>query len=91
MNNKINFDNMSIEEMEQIKDDLLKKYNTISESLNNKKKAEAEAKRAQLEREKETRRKEVDDAYNQFVNLENTFIKDYGEYTTPYIGSFLWF
>lgn len=91
MNDKINFDNMSIEEMEQIKDDLLKKYNTISASLNNKKKAEAEAKRAQLEKEKEIRRKEVDDAYNQYINLKNVFIKDYGVYTTPYIGSFLWF
>lgn len=91
MNDKVNFDNMSIEEMEKIKNNLLEEYNAISESLNNKKKAEAEAKRAQLEREKETRRKEVDDAYNQYISLKNTFVKDYGAYATPHIGSFWWF
>lgn len=86
----VNFNDMSIEEMEQIKDNLLKEYNTISASLNKKKKAEAEEKKAQLEQEKEARRKEVDDAYNRYINLKNKYLKDYGVYSTPTLGSFWW-
>lgn len=42
--------------------------------------AEDEAKRAKLKAEKESRKKEIEDAYQKYIDLLSQYEKDYDEY-----------
>ena len=75
MTNKKDF---TVEELKKMHTDLLKEANTIGEMLKQKEKEEKEKKKAQLALEKESRKKEVDDAFEQFYKLKKAYIKDYG-------------
>lgn len=66
-----------------------KTYSTVEECLNAEKKfmeekriKEEETKR--LVKEKETRKKEIDEAYTHYVNLINKYIEDYGSFHKTY-------
>ena len=67
--------------MEYYSNKTRKLYKTVEE-LEKAEKAFDEAKAAELKKreEREVRAKEVEDAYNKFVELFNAFVKDYGYY-----------
>ena len=67
-NNKIQ---MTLEEME-------KKYKALGKMIVQKKQEELDKKNA----EKESRQKEVDAAFDNYVTLLKKYIKDYGSYRT---------
>jgi hypothetical protein len=75
MANKKDF---TVEELKKMHTDLLKETNTIGEMLKQKEKEEEDKKKAQLALEKEARRKEVDEAFEKFNELQKAYIKDYG-------------
>jgi antirestriction protein len=81
----------TIEELRKMYADSLKESKTIGEMLRQKEKDEEDRKKAQLALEKETRKKEVDEALENFRNLVNAYIKDYGTYdTASLIRNFPW-
>lgn len=79
MENKKDF---TIEELKKMYEDSLKESNTLGEMLKQKEKEEEDKKQAQLALEKETRKREVDDAYEVYSRLLKAYIEDYGSYTT---------
>ena len=86
---------MSISELEQQYLEAEKNFNTLREQYAQAKKEEEEAKQAKLAAEKEYRHKEVINAYENFKELENKFVKDYGSFefkTDKYddVFDFLW-
>ena len=64
----------TIEELEE-------QYKALGEELEARKKAAVEERRAKLAAEKETRYKEVVQAYENFENLRTDFVNDYGYFT----------
>ena len=56
-------------------------YKALGEEIERKEKAEAEERRAKLAAEKETRFKEVTDAYKKADALRAAVVEDYGYYT----------
>ena len=73
---------LTIEELERQREELLKQCTDIDDVLKKKKKEEKEKREAQLALKKETRKKEVDDAFDNYNKLLTAYIKDYGTYTT---------
>lgn len=73
---------LTVEELRKMYEDALKESNTLGEMLKQKEKDEADKKKAQLALEKETRRAEVDAAFNAYSELLNKYIEDYGSYIT---------
>lgn len=61
--------------------ELEKQYKALGEEIEARKKAEAEARNAKLKAEKEARYKEVIDAYENFEELRNKYVDDYGQFT----------
>ena len=70
----------TIEELKKMKEDAAKEYETIDTMLKQKKKEEEEYRRAQLALEKESRKKELDDAINNTHKLLKSWLEDYGTY-----------
>ena len=78
MANKKDF---TLEELKKMYADSLKESNTLGEMLKQKEKEEEDRKKAQLALEKETRKKEVNDAFDNYIKLRDAYMKDYGNYT----------
>lgn len=72
---------LTTEELKKLYEDALEKSNTLGEMLKQKEKEEKEAREAQLALEKEARKEEVDDAFNNYKKLLSAYIKDYGSFT----------
>ena len=79
MANKKDF---TIEELKKMYEDSLKESNALGEMLRQKEKDEEDRKKAQLALEKENRKKEVDEAFENYTKLLKAYIKDYGSYHT---------
>ena len=62
---------MTIEELEKTYAELTKEKRFVEEELQKKKQAD-----------KEKRKKEVDEAYENYMALISEYLRDYGEYTT---------
>ena len=77
MANKKDF---TIEELKKMYEDSLKESNTLGEMLRQKEKDEEDRRKAQLALEKENRKKEVDEAFENYRTLLKAYIKDYGAY-----------
>ena len=71
----------TIEELEQQYLEAEKNYNLVRNKLEAAKKEEEEIKKAKLTAEKEVRYKEVIDAYDNFEELKNKFVEDYGAFS----------
>lgn len=76
MENKIN-----IEELERQCLEAEKNFRILHDQLTKAKKNEEEIKIAKIRAEKETRYKEVIDAYENFEELRSKFVDDYGSFT----------
>ena len=61
-------------------------FEVLSEQLIKAKQEEEDKKKAQRALEMETRKKEVDDAYETYNILLKAYIKDYGSYSATHIG-----
>jgi heterodisulfide reductase subunit C len=70
----------TVEELKKMHEDLIQESNTIGEMLKKKMQEEEERKEAQLALEKESRKKEVDDAWEKYHKLLKAYIEDYGSY-----------
>ena len=83
---------LTIEELTKQCEEAKKNFETLSEQLKKAKKEEQERREAQLALEKETRKKEVDDALANYRTLVNAYIKDYGVYESiTTASSYPWF
>ena len=71
---------MTIEELEKQYKEAAKKATMLGEQLEQKKQEEEYKKKAQLALEKEARKKEVDEAFDNYVTLFKKYINDYGSY-----------
>lgn len=82
----------TIEELEKQCEDAKKKYETLNEQLKKAQQEEKEKREAQLALEKETRKAEVDGAFDNYTKLLKAYIKDYGPYKiTTTTDDFDWF
>ena len=72
----------TIEELRKMYEDSLKESDTLGEMLKKKEQEEADRKKAQLALEKEARKKEVDEAFENYNKLLKAYIEDYGSYST---------
>lgn len=73
---------MTIEELEKEYAKITEERQNIEKTLKQKKQDEEEHRIAQLALEKEKRKKEVDEALNNYHTLVNAYIRDYGSYST---------
>lgn len=64
-----------------------KAYELIQQTYNKKEAEEAEAKKAKLKAEKDARYKEVIDAYENFEELREKYVEDYGSFTFTSTGN----
>lgn len=78
---------LTLEELRKMYEDSLKESNTLGEMLKQKEKEEKDRKRTQLALEKETRKKEVSDAFNNYIKLRDAYVEDYGSYTLTTSGT----
>lgn len=62
-------------------EELEAQYKALGEELEARKKAEKEEREAKLAAEKEARYKEVIDAYENYEELRNNYVNDYGCFT----------
>ena len=72
---------INIEELEKQCLEAEQNFKTLHEQLTKARKDEEEAKQAKLKAEKDTRYKEVIDAYDKFEKLRNKYVDDYGGFT----------
>lgn len=72
----------TIEELEKQYNVAAEHCKLLGEQLKQKKQDEEDRRKAQLALEKETRKKEVDMAFNNYEKLLKTYINDYGAYPT---------
>ena len=70
----------TIEELKKMKEDAAKEYETIGEMLRQKEKEEEERKKTELALNKETRKKELDEAIESTRKLLQAWMQDYGSY-----------
>ena len=83
---------LTIEELKKLHHDLLNETNTVGVLLKQKVQEEEDRKKAQLALEKETRKKEVDEAFDNYSKLLKAYIKDYGVYSsTTYADDCPWY
>ena len=89
MSNKKNY---TIEELTKAYEEAKRNFNTLHQQLEEMKREEADKKRIALEREKEKRMAEIDEAVAHLKNLYNAYIEDYGyiEMTTKTDGYDWW-
>ena len=73
---------MTIEELEKEYVKITEKRQNIEKVLKQKKQDEEDRRVAQLVVDKEKRKKEVDEAYDNYCTLVNAYIRDYGSYST---------
>lgn len=76
-NNKKDF---TIEELEKQYAEVGEQYKTLGEQIKQKKQEKEDKRKAQLTLEKEARKKEVDEAYENYLKLVCAYISDYGVY-----------
>ena len=83
---------MNIEELKKQCLEAEKNFKILHEQLAQMMKEEEETKQAKLRAEKEARRKEVDDAFNKYIELHKAYEKDYGHYiiSRNFINEFPW-
>ena len=72
---------MTIEDMRKQLQEAQKRADELRENLNKAVQEEEDRKKAQLALEKENRKKEVDEAYENYNTLLKAYIKDYGTYS----------
>jgi antirestriction protein len=83
---------LTIEELKVLYENTLKESKKIGEMLKRKEEEEEDRKAAQLALEKESRHKEVEEAYNTYSTLLKKYIEDYGSYqTTSRVKDYDWF
>lgn len=73
--------NFTAEDLRKQCEEAKKNYETLNEQLKQVEQEEEENRRAQLAIEKESRKKEVDEAFDKYNELLKAYIKDYGVYS----------
>jgi hypothetical protein len=73
---------MTIEELEKEYTKITEERQNIEKVLKQKKQDEEARRTAQLALDKEKRRKEIEEAYDNYITLVNTYVRDYGSYST---------
>ena len=72
---------MTIEELENQVLEMKEKYEDLNKKLKQKKQDEADRKKAQLEAEKDTRYKEIEEVSKYLNQLISDYTKDYGRFS----------
>jgi biopolymer transport protein ExbD len=72
---------LNVEELEKQCLEAKRTFETLHEQLIKVRKEEEEAKRAKLKAEKDVRYKEIIDAYENFEELRDKYVDDYGSFT----------
>ena len=72
---------MTIEELENQALEMKEKYEDLNKKLKQKKQDEADRKKAQLEAEKNTRYKEIEEVSKHLNQLISDYTKDYGRFS----------
>ena len=73
---------INVEELKKQCEEAKKNFETLSKQLKEAEKEEAERKEAELALKKESRKAEVDKAYETYRKLVNDYVNDYGSYST---------
>ena len=72
---------MTIEELEKQVSEMKEQYEELNKKLKQKKQDEADRKKAQLEAEKNTRYKEIEEVSKHLNQLISDYTKDYGRFS----------
>lgn len=72
---------MTIEELEKQVSEMKEQYDDLNKKLKQKKQDEADRKKAQLEAEKNTRYKEIEEVSKHLNQLISDYTKDYGRFS----------
>ena len=78
---------MTIEELEKQVSEMKEQYEDLNKKLKQKKQDEADRKKAQLEAEKNTRYKEIEEVSKHLNQLISDYTKDYGRFSFCYTSS----
>ena len=82
----------TIEEMENQYTEILEQCEKLRERIRQKKQDEADRKKAELALQKESRKKEVDEALKKYNELLKAYLEDYGSYhTNEFSDDFVWY
>ena len=73
---------LTTEELRNAVEEAKKNFEMLNKQLNQAIKEEEDKKKAQLALEKDSRKKEVDDALNNCKELLNAYVRDYGIYSS---------
>lgn len=77
----------TLKELQEELETAKKAYELIQQKVNAQQKAEAEERAAKLKAEKDARYKEVVDAYENFEELREKYVEDYGGFTFTSTGN----
>jgi small-conductance mechanosensitive channel len=72
----------TIEELTKQCEEAKKNFETLNKELNKALKEEEDRKKAQLALEKESRKEEINEAFDKYNKLLRAYIQDYGSYST---------
>ena len=72
--------NLTIDELKEEYNKVAKHFKELEELIQQKDREETEKKRRELTLKKENRQKEVDDAFEKYVELSRAYERDYGSY-----------
>ena len=79
--------NINVEELTKQYEDAKKNFEKTKEKLEQAMKEEEAKKNAMFALQKESRKREVDDAFEHYLKLRNEYIEDYGSYKTGNIDN----
>ena len=71
---------LTIEELEKAREEAKKHFDLLDKQLKNAQKEAEEIKQKELIATRDSRKKEVDDAFNKWVELRKAYEADYGNY-----------
>ena len=83
---------LTVEEMEKQYAEMLEQCGNLCEQIKQKKQDEADRRKAELVLQKESRKKEVDEALKNYNELLKAYLADYGTYSSEeFSEDFAWY
>ena len=81
---------LTLDELKKQLSKIGEEYSNLNEIIKKREVEEEDRKRAQLALEKETRKKEVDEALEKYRDLLHTYLEDYGSYSNIRMSDLPW-
>lgn len=81
---------LTLDELKKQLSKLGEEYSNLNEIIKKREVEEEDRKKAQLALEKETRKNEVDEALEKYIDLLHAYLEDYGSYSNVCMSDLPW-